>query len=131
MIARSGWAGEPMMDPMCGSGTLLVEAAFIAADMAPALRRERFGFDRWLQHDSELWQSLLMEAQVRAKRGMQRCEVKLFGCDADSRVLLKARDNAKAAGVAHLITFKQADVTALENPLPMPAVEGRPVRSAC
>ncbi|MFM5715843.1 bifunctional 23S rRNA (guanine(2069)-N(7))-methyltransferase RlmK/23S rRNA (guanine(2445)-N(2))-methyltransferase RlmL [Aeromonas allosaccharophila] len=125
MIARSGWAGEPMMDPMCGSGTLLIEAAFIAADMAPALRRERFGFDRWLQHDSELWQSLMMEAQVRAKRGMQRCEVKLFGCDADQRVLLKARDNAKAAGVAHLITFKQADVTKLENPLPMPAlVEG-------
>ncbi|MGG5826962.1 bifunctional 23S rRNA (guanine(2069)-N(7))-methyltransferase RlmK/23S rRNA (guanine(2445)-N(2))-methyltransferase RlmL, partial [Aeromonas salmonicida] len=122
MIARSGWAGEPMMDPMCGSGTLLIEAAFIAADMAPALRRERFGFDRWLQHDSELWQSLMMEAQVRAKRGMQRCEVKLFGCDADPRVLMKARDNAKAAGVAHLITFKQADVTQLENPLPMPAV---------
>ena len=135
MIARSGWAGEPMMDPMCGSGTLLIEAAFVAADMAPALRRERFGFDRWLQHDSELWQSLMMEAQVRAKRGMQRCEVKLFGCDADPRVLMKARDNAKAAGVAHLITFKQADVTALENPLPMPAVvegrQGRPVRSVC
>lgn len=83
MIARSGWTGEPMMDPMCGSGTLLIEAAFIAADMAPALRRERFGFDRWLQHDGELWQSLMMEAQVRAKRGMQRCEAKLFGCDAD------------------------------------------------
>ena len=117
MLLRSGWAGEALLDPMCGSGTLLIEAAFMAADVAPGLNRPRWGFEKWLGHDPELWQSLMMEAQVRAKRGLGRVGGKILGRDSDERVLAKARANAKAAGVGHLIQFAAGDAVNLSNPL--------------
>lgn len=128
MLLRSGWAGEPLLDPMCGSGTLLIEAAFIAADVAPGLNRPRWGFEKWLGHDPALWQSLKMEAQVRAKRGLGRVGGKIIGRDSDERVLAKARANAKAAGVGHLIEFSVGDAVKLTNPLKgAPVVEGTAV----
>ncbi|SIQ26484.1 23S rRNA m(2)G-2445 methyltransferase [Aeromonas sp. RU39B] len=128
MLLRSGWAGEPLLDPMCGSGTLLIEAAFIAADVAPGLNRPRWGFENWLGHDPALWQSLKMEAQVRAKRGLGRVGGKIIGRDSDERVLAKARANAKAAGVGHLIEFSVGDAVKLTNPLKgAPVVEGTAV----
>lgn len=69
VLARSGWQNEPLLDPMCGSGTLLIEATMQACDMAPGLLRRRFGFEKWLQHQPEIWQTLFAEASVRAKRG--------------------------------------------------------------
>ncbi len=119
VLARAGWQGEPLLDPMCGSGTLLIEAAMQLTDMAPGLLRRRFGFQSWLQHDGELWQSLLAEAQVRAKRGRSKqADCRLLGLDQDPRVLARAKENVRAAGLGDLIRFEQVDVAHLANPWP-------------
>ncbi|PSJ47828.1 bifunctional 23S rRNA (guanine(2069)-N(7))-methyltransferase RlmK/23S rRNA (guanine(2445)-N(2))-methyltransferase RlmL [Zobellella endophytica] len=117
ILLRSGWdKGSPLVDPMCGSGTLLIEAALMAADQAPGLLRPRFGFMAWSGHDAGLWQSVKAEATVRATRGLKQAEPVLFGFDQDQRVLAFARDNAEAAGVAHLVQFREGTVGSLENP---------------
>ncbi|PVZ85836.1 bifunctional 23S rRNA (guanine(2069)-N(7))-methyltransferase RlmK/23S rRNA (guanine(2445)-N(2))-methyltransferase RlmL [Serratia sp. S1B] len=119
IVQRSGWQpGTPLLDPMCGSGTLLIEAAMVAADHAPGLQRHRWGFTAWSGHQPELWREVLTEAQVRAKRGLQETTSRFFGSDNDRRVLEMARSNARRAGVAELITFQVSDVSKLANPLP-------------
>ncbi|OCQ52072.1 Ribosomal RNA large subunit methyltransferase K/L [Photorhabdus australis subsp. thailandensis] len=118
IILRSGWRiGAPMVDPMCGSGTLLIEAAMMAADRAPGLHRNNWGFAAWLKHDKEIWCEVTAEAQVRFRKGLQETTSRFFGSDIDRRVLDMARSNARRAGVAQLITFQQGDASHLENPL--------------
>ena len=113
MLARSGWTEiqTDLFDPFCGSGTILIEAAMIAADIAPALNRTEFGFRHWRRHDENLWQEALKEAEARASIGMTRCELKFFGSDLDRRVINIARSNAKHAGVGKLVEFSHADAT--------------------
>ncbi|CFB70885.1 bifunctional 23S rRNA (guanine(2069)-N(7))-methyltransferase RlmK/23S rRNA (guanine(2445)-N(2))-methyltransferase RlmL [Yersinia enterocolitica] len=119
IIQRSGWQlGTPMVDPMCGSGTLLIEAAMMASDRAPGLHREHWGFTAWSAFNEELWRELTTEAQVRARRGLQDTTSRFFGSDIDRRVIEMARANARRAGVAELITFNANDVSKLVNPLP-------------
>ncbi|MBF7995291.1 MULTISPECIES: bifunctional 23S rRNA (guanine(2069)-N(7))-methyltransferase RlmK/23S rRNA (guanine(2445)-N(2))-methyltransferase RlmL [Rahnella] len=119
IVMRSGWqAGTPMVDPMCGSGTLLIEAAMIAADRAPGLHRQHWGFTGWSKFDAELWRELTAEAQVRTRRGVQETTSRFFGSDIDRRVIEMARANARRAGVAELISFEAAEVGKLVNPLP-------------
>ncbi|MCC8462941.1 bifunctional 23S rRNA (guanine(2069)-N(7))-methyltransferase RlmK/23S rRNA (guanine(2445)-N(2))-methyltransferase RlmL [Photorhabdus bodei] len=119
IILRSGWQiGTPMVDPMCGSGTLLIEAAMMAADRAPGLHRNHWGFIAWLQHDEEIWREVTTEAQIRFRKGLQETASRFVGSDIDRRVLDMARSNARRAGVAQLITFQQGDASRLENPLP-------------
>jgi len=119
IVMRSGWqAGTPMVDPMCGSGTLLIEAAMIAADRAPGLHRQHWGFTAWNKFDAELWRELLAEAQVRTRRGVQETTSRFFGSDIDRRVIDIARTNARRAGVSELISFEAAEVGKLVNPLP-------------
>ncbi|NDK99278.1 bifunctional 23S rRNA (guanine(2069)-N(7))-methyltransferase RlmK/23S rRNA (guanine(2445)-N(2))-methyltransferase RlmL [Photorhabdus bodei] len=119
IILRSGWRiGTPMVDPMCGSGTLLIEAAMMAADRAPGLHRNHWGFIAWLQHDEEIWREVITEAQIRFCKGLQETASRFVGSDIDRRVLDMARSNARRAGVAQLITFQQGDASRLENPLP-------------
>ena len=65
LAARSRRQAAPFVDPMCGSGTFPIEAALIAADIAPGLLRERFGFERWRQHDAAAWQALRAAAEAR------------------------------------------------------------------
>ncbi|WP_391528968.1 bifunctional 23S rRNA (guanine(2069)-N(7))-methyltransferase RlmK/23S rRNA (guanine(2445)-N(2))-methyltransferase RlmL [Photorhabdus akhurstii] len=118
IILRSGWkVGTPMVDPMCGSGTLLIEAAMMAADRAPGLHRNHWGFIAWLQHDEEIWREVTTEAQTRFRKGLQETASRFVGSDIDRRVLDMARSNARRAGVAQLITFQQGDASRLENPL--------------
>ncbi|KGM29060.1 23S rRNA methyltransferase [Photorhabdus luminescens] len=118
IILRSGWKiGTPMVDPMCGSGTLLIEAAMMAADRAPGLHRNHWGFIAWLQHDEEIWREVTTEAQIRFRKGLQETASRFVGSDIDRRVLDMARSNARRAGVAQLITFQQGDASRLENPL--------------
>ncbi|MBF7978019.1 MULTISPECIES: bifunctional 23S rRNA (guanine(2069)-N(7))-methyltransferase RlmK/23S rRNA (guanine(2445)-N(2))-methyltransferase RlmL [Rahnella] len=119
IVMRSGWqAGTPMVDPMCGSGTLLIEAAMIAADRAPGLHRQHWGFTGWSKFDAELWRELTAEAQVRTRRGVQETTSRFFGSDIERRVIEMARANARRAGVAELISFEAAEVGKLVNPLP-------------
>ncbi len=119
IVLRSGWqVGTPMADPMCGSGTLLIEAALMAADHAPGLLRRQWGFDAWLAHDETLWREVLAQARERARLGLAQAAPVFFGSDNDARVLEKARANARHAGIAELISFSVNDVANLVNPLP-------------
>ncbi|AKH65648.1 MULTISPECIES: bifunctional 23S rRNA (guanine(2069)-N(7))-methyltransferase RlmK/23S rRNA (guanine(2445)-N(2))-methyltransferase RlmL [Photorhabdus] len=119
IILRSGWQVDtPMVDPMCGSGTLLIEAAMMATDRAPGLHRDHWGFTAWLKHDEEIWREVTAEAQIRFRKGLQETNARFVGSDIDRRVLDMARSNARRAGVAQLITFQQGDASRLENPLP-------------
>ncbi|CPR20756.1 23S rRNA (guanine-N-2-)-methyltransferase rlmL [Brenneria goodwinii] len=119
IVLRSGWQkGTPMIDPMCGSGTLLIEAAMIAADRAPGLYRTHWGFNAWLQHDAALWREVTADAQQRALQGLRDTPSRFFGSDNDRRVIDIARANARRAGVGDLITFGVKDAAQLQNPLP-------------
>ncbi|WP_446469446.1 bifunctional 23S rRNA (guanine(2069)-N(7))-methyltransferase RlmK/23S rRNA (guanine(2445)-N(2))-methyltransferase RlmL [Xenorhabdus stockiae] len=118
VVLRSGWSmGTPMVDPMCGSGTLLIEAAMMAADCAPGLNRQRWGFTSWLKFDEAIWREVTTEAQVRFRRGLQETSSRFWGLDIDRRVMDMARSNARRAGVSQLIEFQQGDASKLENPL--------------
>lgn len=119
IVMRSGWqAGTPMVDPMCGSGTLLIEAAMIAGDRAPGLHRQHWGFTAWEKFDEALWRELTTEAQVRTRRAVQETTSRFFGSDIDRRVIEMAKSNARRAGVAELISFDASEVGKLKNPLP-------------
>ncbi|MDU2729120.1 MULTISPECIES: bifunctional 23S rRNA (guanine(2069)-N(7))-methyltransferase RlmK/23S rRNA (guanine(2445)-N(2))-methyltransferase RlmL [Pantoea] len=119
IVLRSGWQPTtPLLDPMCGSGTLLIEAALIACDRAPGLLRSRWGFTHWRQHNDALWREVKSEAQQRARAGTAAAQARFFGYDSDGRVLEWAQANARRAGVADLFTFARQDVLQLKNPLP-------------
>src|SRR5699024_7343849 len=97
ILLRSGWdITKPLVDPMCGSGTLLIEAALMAADHAPGLLRVRFGFMAWCGHQRDVWQEISAEATVRATRGIKAANTELYGFDYDKRVLAFAEENAQA-----------------------------------
>ncbi len=115
-IARSGGA---LLDPMCGSGTFLIEAALIAADIAPGLYRDYFGFLGWRRHDSEVWQRLLTEAAQRRSEGLQTLSP-IVGFDREPQAVEAARTNIAAAGLADHIQVQQQD---LEQQLPTPPAE--------
>jgi 23S rRNA (guanine2445-N2)-methyltransferase / 23S rRNA (guanine2069-N7)-methyltransferase len=112
IVLRSGWeqmaaSGAEFLDPMCGSGTIVIEAAMIAADMAPGINRQYFGFLGWRQHDAQLWMRLLAEAQSRS-RAHEPATLVLRGQDKDAAAVRNARANARRAGVADLVQFAQA-----------------------
>ncbi|HCW1491879.1 TPA: bifunctional 23S rRNA (guanine(2069)-N(7))-methyltransferase RlmK/23S rRNA (guanine(2445)-N(2))-methyltransferase RlmL [Escherichia coli] len=80
IVMRSGWQpGTPLLDPMCGSGTLLIEAAMLATDRAPGLHRGRWGFSGWTQHDEAIWQEVKAEAQTRARKGLAEYSSHFYG----------------------------------------------------
>jgi 23S rRNA (guanine2445-N2)-methyltransferase / 23S rRNA (guanine2069-N7)-methyltransferase len=103
VLLRAGWpqiaaAGGILLDPMCGSGTFLTEGALIAADAAPAIDREYFGFLKWHGHDAALWARLRADALARrSARVARRC---ILGSDIDSEAVRMAIANAAHAGVA-------------------------------
>lgn len=102
-----------VIDPMCGSGTLLLEALLMCADIAPGLYRHKFGFEHWQSHRPTVWQKLRTEAEHRAQLGLENLKIKFYGFDADKFVLQAARRNAQAIGLAEQIHFQQADIQAL------------------
>ena len=120
IVLRSGWQkGSPLVDPMCGSGTLLIEAAQMEAQIAPQLYRLHWGFDFWQGHNQAAWEKVKEEALALAEAEKQReNSPHFYGFDLDHRVLQKAKQNAKNAGVAHLMQWQQGDVAAIKNPSP-------------
>ena len=119
IVMRSGWVpGTPLLDPMCGSGTLLIEAAMLATDRAPGLHRGHWVFGGWAQHDDGIWKEVKAEAQTRARQGLAAYESRFYGSDVDARVIERARRNARRAGIGELIDFDVKDVAQLNNPLP-------------
>jgi 23S rRNA (guanine2069-N7)-methyltransferase / 23S rRNA (guanine2445-N2)-methyltransferase len=112
VLLRAGWAqlaarGAPFLDPMCGSGTLVIEAAMIAAQRAPGLLRDYFGFLGWRGHDAALWQRLCSEARGRA---LSEVPSRIRGTDRDERAVAAAIANAQRAGLAALVQFERCSV---------------------
>lgn len=118
LIKRSGWlddTSKPLLDPMCGSGTILIEAVSMAANQAPGLDRETWGFSAWSAHDQEAWQQALAQASVKSKKGLANLSVKVFGHDIDERVLKTALQNARNAELQQFIEFSSQNVNDLTN----------------
>lgn len=114
ILYRSKWLefarqGKPLLDPMCGSGTILIEAAMMALDCAPGLKRKNFGFSKWLKHDNLTWQNLLQEARIRLAIGTKALTAEIRGYDCDPRMITIAKRNIANAGLADIIdvTFKE------------------------
>jgi len=114
MIAEQGGS---LIDPMCGSGTLLIEAAMQAADIAPGLQRSYFGFLTWQQHQPQLWQELLAEAEIRREQGLKRLKSKFYGYDADARIVTLAKQNVARAGLQAYIQLTSRSLADLTVPL--------------
>ena len=91
-------SGAPLVDPMCGSGTLLVEAGWMALDVAPGLERGRLGAEGWRGHDAGLWRRLRDEAVARRSSGRSR-SLRLAGFDAAPSAVAAARHNLERAGL--------------------------------
>ena len=121
MLLRAGWlaiyaSGGGIVDPLCGSGTLLIEAAMMAADVAPGLRRERFGFSGWKGHDAALWKMLRDDAEARASAGLQQLRSVFFGFDQDPSVLNEAKRNAQEADLSGFMQFGRQSLDHLHRP---------------
>jgi putative N6-adenine-specific DNA methylase len=115
ILYLAGWRpGIPLLDPMCGSGTFLLEAAQISFDIAPGLRRS-FAFEKLKRFDKELWNSLKDAAIARQK---PRMPLPIFGSDLYGDALADARANLSAAGFAEMVTLKQANVLEISAPSP-------------
>lgn len=129
LLVRAGWperlkAGEPLIDPLCGAGTLLIEAAMMAADQAPNLNRERFGFHGWAGHDEGAWREQKREAEARASIGRKRCKAQLLGFDQSPAALSAAKANAMRAGIPALITLHGQGLAQLTRPETLSAERG-------
>ena len=112
ILIRAGWpeicaAGGGLVDPLCGSGTLPVEAGLIATDTAPGVLRRYFGFLGWKQHDEELWDGLVAEALQRRAIGAEKKLAPLVGYDSDSRAVKAAWQHAQNAGLDKIIHFER------------------------
>ncbi len=129
LLMRASWPalarqGAPLVDPLCGAATLLIEAAMMAADMAPNLARERFGFHGWAGHDEAAWRELKREAEARASIGRRRCRSHFYGFDQSPAALAAAKANAMRAGIPALITLEGAGLGELARPAELPDMPG-------
>ena len=122
VLLRGGWpamAGEgaALLDPMCGAGTLVIEAALMAADVAPGLQRHRSAPPtRWRGFDAAAWAEVVQGAELRAAAGKAAMQCRFIGHDIDPRALRLAESNARDAGVADWCTWSAADVRHMPAP---------------
>jgi putative N6-adenine-specific DNA methylase len=103
----------PFLDPLCGSGTLPLEASLKALNIAPGLFRMQFAFERWPDFDEALWEQLLKEAE---KSKLSELKEPIVGSDRDPDILSQARLNADYCGVGQLVTFTQTELSQVEAP---------------
>jgi 23S rRNA (guanine2445-N2)-methyltransferase / 23S rRNA (guanine2069-N7)-methyltransferase len=118
LLSRANWAeiaanGGALLDPMCGSGTLPIEAALIAGNIAPGLLREKFGFLGWQGHKPHIWQTLRQEATELKELGLKKMP-KIVGLDADSSIIKQAWENVGKAGLVRYLHFEKRALTDLE-----------------
>jgi putative N6-adenine-specific DNA methylase len=120
LVLMSGWkADTPLVDPLCGSGTLPIEAAWIATRRAPGLTRKHFAFQGWLNFDVRLWTEL--RDQARSKIG-KRLEIPILGSDVRRDAIAFSTQSAKAAGVGHLVRFDRKDLSDFQPPPGPPGI---------
>ena len=120
ILLRAGWMEEnfdALLDPMCGSGTLLIEAALMKADVAPGLLRAGFAFERWLNHQTDIWLPLREEAQARREAGLAREDLpEIRGYDANLRVIRAAEENITRAGLDDWLRVSRKELHAFTRP---------------
>ena len=119
VLLRSGWpaiaeSGGEFVDPMCGSGTLVIEAAMMALDIAPGILRSYFGFVGWRGHDRELWQKLVDEARARREATATR-QIVLRGYDSDAAAIRAALENSERAKLRGVVHFERRELDQLVN----------------
>jgi putative N6-adenine-specific DNA methylase len=113
ILRLAGWApGVPLLDPMCGSGTILLEAAHIAYDIAPGLGRH-FTFERYKNFAPRRWRELLQKTAARQK---PRAALPVYGSDLSADALQAARTNLVASGLEHAVSLKRANVLEISAP---------------
>ncbi len=115
MLYRARWSDFyekmlPLNDPMCGSGTLLIEAAMMAANVAPGLLREKFGFSNWKQFDKQLWDTVHSDAVEKKEAGKSSLPI-ICGSDNDEILVGVARKNISEAGFSSVIKVSLQDTT--------------------
>lgn len=115
MLYRAKWPsfyeqGQPFFDPMCGSGTLLIEAAMMAANIAPGLLREGFGFEHWKQFEPLQWQAVQNDAEIKKQNGLLSLPV-ICGSDSSEMLVGICRKNINAAGLSKVIKVSVQDAT--------------------
>jgi putative N6-adenine-specific DNA methylase len=120
IVLRTGWKGDvPFIDPLCGSGTLPIEAAWLALRRPPGLTRKRFGFQGWMDYDVALWTALRDEA----RRGVRRMlPATVQGSDVRGDAVAFAINNARAAGIGHLLRFEKRGLRDFQPPGGPPGV---------
>jgi len=119
LVALSGWDGTvPLVDPMCGSGTICIEASLKALRLPPGGMGKKYGFQRWPSFDHEVWKKLVKEAENRA---LEKIPSPVLGFDISSGTVEKARANADRAGVGKFVSFAVRDVAELAPP-PSPGI---------
>ncbi|MGH8398731.1 MAG: THUMP domain-containing protein [Gammaproteobacteria bacterium] len=116
LLLKCGWPeiaerGGSFADPLCGSGTFLIEAALIAGDIAPGLWRDHWGFSGWLRHDAALWETLLQEARLRKNLGLAKIPA-ILGFDHDSSAIEAATQNAQTIGLGNVIRLQKISLEA-------------------
>ncbi len=114
ILLRSGWPeiaanGGSLIDPMCGSGTLVLEAGMIAADIAPGLLRDYYGFFGWKQHDAAIWQRLMDEAEQHKKAGLENMPV-IVGFDQSRRTVATALQHVANAGLQDVVHLEKREI---------------------
>ncbi len=115
LVRFAGWhnglsSEYTFIDPMCGSGTLLVEAAMIWGNTAPGLSRKYFGFTGWKGHDSDLWGKIVDEAVAKEESAYEKPWPEIIGYDTSAEMVAIAKENIKRAGFDEKITVVQQDV---------------------
>lgn len=119
LLIRAGWpamaaAGKPFVDPMCGSGTLLIEAGLMAAGVAPGVLRQRFGFEHWLQHNASLWLQLQREARA-TRQALKTVKLPgIHGYDAHPKAISISRENIERAGLSEHIRVSHRELKDLK-----------------
>jgi len=120
LILSTGWRGEtPLVDPMCGSGSLPIEAGWIALRRPPGLTRKHFGFMGWMDFDVGLWTAVRDEARAGV---LKRLPASVSGSDVRADAIEHARANARAAGIGHVLTFERRDLKEFRPPDGPPGV---------
>jgi putative N6-adenine-specific DNA methylase len=114
LVLLTGWDGRrALVDPMCGSGTLPIEAAWLALHRPPGLTRRRFGFQGWMDYDVCLWTAIRDQARSQVAKSLP---VPIFGYDQNRSAVTFARHNARAAGIGHLLAFEVRSIADFRPP---------------
>lgn len=121
VLLRADWPGiaargGALIDPMCGSATLLIEGAMMAADMAPGLHRRQFGFEQLAVHDDAQWRAILQDARNRAKRGLAVQLPEIRGFDWDPAVIRRAQENIARIGLEKIVRVSCKPLSELQKP---------------